>query len=149
MLARPSCRLGAIKSSARGLQDRRVGLRPHDLAAQVAALQTVQTRRVQAERREQAVDLLERAAADQGERTVDGRLQIGQDRAQALRHVNRVGLALDLDQGAIDVEEKRDGVWAESWRRQSNDRHRHPTMLGSAVVVEKHCQACTKAATPI
>ena len=68
----------------------------------------MQAGRAQAQRREQPVELIERAAAHQGERAPGRRLQLLEDATQTLRHVHRAGLALDLEQSAVDIQKERD-----------------------------------------
>ena len=123
----------ALQPGARRREGGRIGLAAHHAACKVAALQAVQPRGAQAQRREQFVELLERAAADQCQRAAAGLLQVGEDAGQPLRHAYRARLALDLDQRAVDVEKQRDLVDAKVRRRWRRGRHRLGQLL--AVVV--------------
>ena len=101
------------------------GSRRDHPGAKVAALQPVQAGSAQAQRREQPVELLERAAADQGQRAAARPLKIRENPAQPFRHMHRARLALDLDQRAVDVEKQGDLVDPQVRRRgQARPRDR-------------------------
>ena len=100
----------ALEPGARRREGGKIGLGPHHARAEVAALQPMQAGCAKAQRREQVIELLERAAADQGQRAA-GRLEkVREDPAQPVRHMDRARLPLDLDQRAVDIEEQGDLV---------------------------------------
>jgi hypothetical protein len=67
----------------------------------------VQSRCREAERLEQTVELLDRAAAHQREGAVGFLDQSSEQRTQLRGHRDRARLVLDGDQRAVDVEEQR------------------------------------------
>ena len=74
----------AIQPGARRLEDRPIRLTAHHPGGKVAALQPVQAGSTQAQRREQPVELLERAAADQGQRAAAGLEEVRKNPATAV-----------------------------------------------------------------
>ena len=87
------------------LRGRAVGLL--DLAPWRPALEPVEPRGGQPERAEQAIERRQLAAADQRQRAVETVVEAGQHADHLRVHRNLVRRLGDLDQGAVDVEEKR------------------------------------------
>jgi len=89
-----------------------------DVAIGTAQFMTVQAGGGEVQGREEVVELVERAAADEGDGTfeaiadaADGFADFGQQR-------DRFGVALEFDEGAIHVEEQRTGI-VQQWRRRT------------------------------
>ncbi|MDT4840926.1 hypothetical protein FQZ97_747640 [compost metagenome] len=81
------------------LQQRLVGMH--------APLGTVDAAGGQPQRREESVEIVERAAADQRQRTAEAAMQALQGRAQFARNADRSGGFGDIQKGAVDIEKQR------------------------------------------
>jgi hypothetical protein len=77
-----------------------------DRAEPVAALEAVHARRRQLQRREQRVDLLDRPAADHGQRAVERIAGARQQARQRRIDPDRVGRLGEIEQRAVEVDEQ-------------------------------------------
>jgi len=77
----------------------------------LADLGAVQAAGPQPQRREQAIELLDRPAADQRQRTLETSLDGGERIREAARNRNSLGARREVEEGAVDIEEEPDLRW--------------------------------------
>ncbi|MOA18358.1 hypothetical protein D3C78_1386720 [compost metagenome] len=95
---------------AQGGVDDRFGLLAQHGVGACAPVGPVAAARGQQQGREEAVEIVDRASADQGQGAAEPLMQDFQGRRQLARYLYRIGGVGYVQQGAVDIEEQRAGL---------------------------------------
>jgi hypothetical protein len=95
-------------------------VRTQQLAAGIATFAAMHSRGREAQRLEQAVDVVDRPATHEGDRASTGAIEITEQVKQRIVDADLVGSGREVEQGSVDIEEQAAGPIS---RHRGLERH--------------------------